>query len=92
MGPNTQRVLLCSVIAIAVIIQLLLIAHVRVYVVYMQLPHNNMIMGVLFDGAILVSFFTQLVGGKGSIFYQKAMILTIYSTVSANGVVFMILT
>ena len=49
-------------------------------------------MGVLFDGAILVSFFTQLVGGKGSIFYQKAMILTIYSTVSANGVVFMILT
>lgn len=72
---------MCSVITIDVIMQLLLIAHVRIYVVYMQLPHNDMIMGVLFDGAILVSFFTQLVGGKGSIFYQKAMILT----VSANG-------
>ena len=38
----------------------------------MQLPHIDVIMGVLFDGAILVSFFIQLVGGKGSIFYQKA--------------------
>lgn len=48
------------------IVQLILIVHI----LRVQLPHN-MIMGVLFEHAILVSFFTQLVGGKGSIFYQK---------------------